>query len=121
MNDAEYISLDVHQATISAAILDSAGNLVMEAIRGCGRMGISPSLFRKWLAPFRQTAFPIIGKELTDAWMLRAVRETHEFPVTGDGDAVQLAKGSYGNRSCHSSSGEERKMDSSKWTPASNE
>jgi hypothetical protein len=32
MNDAKYIGLDVHQATISAAILDSAGKLVMEAI-----------------------------------------------------------------------------------------
>jgi transposase len=32
MNDAMYIGLDVHQATISVAVLDSAGKLVMEAI-----------------------------------------------------------------------------------------
>jgi len=32
MNDAKYIGLDVHQATISVAVLDSAGQLVMEAI-----------------------------------------------------------------------------------------
>ena len=32
MNDAQYIGLDVHQATISAAVLDAAGKLVMEAI-----------------------------------------------------------------------------------------
>jgi hypothetical protein len=32
MNDAKYIGLDVHQATISVAVLDSAGNLVIEAI-----------------------------------------------------------------------------------------
>jgi transposase len=32
MNDAKYIGLDVHQATISAAVLDSAGKLVMEVI-----------------------------------------------------------------------------------------
>jgi transposase len=32
MNDAKYIGLDVHQATISVAILDSTGKLVMEAI-----------------------------------------------------------------------------------------
>jgi hypothetical protein len=32
MNDGKYIGLDVHQATISVAILDSAGNLVMEDI-----------------------------------------------------------------------------------------
>jgi hypothetical protein len=32
MNDAKYIGLDVRQATISVAILDSAGQLAMEAI-----------------------------------------------------------------------------------------
>jgi len=29
MNDAKYIGLDVHQATISAAVLGSTGKLVM--------------------------------------------------------------------------------------------
>ena len=32
MNDAKYIGLEVHQATISVAVLDSTGKLVMEAI-----------------------------------------------------------------------------------------
>jgi transposase len=32
MNDAKYIGLDVHQATISVVVLDSAGHLVMESI-----------------------------------------------------------------------------------------
>jgi len=32
MDDAKYIGLDVHQATICAAVLDSVGNLVREAI-----------------------------------------------------------------------------------------
>jgi transposase len=32
MNDAKYIGLDVHQATISATVLDSSGKLVMESI-----------------------------------------------------------------------------------------
>jgi hypothetical protein len=32
MNDAKYIELDIHQATISAAVLDSTGKLVMEFI-----------------------------------------------------------------------------------------
>jgi transposase len=32
MNDTKYIGLDVHQATISAAVLDAAGRLVMEAV-----------------------------------------------------------------------------------------
>ena len=34
MNDAKYIGMDVHQATISVAVRDSRGNLVMEAILG---------------------------------------------------------------------------------------
>jgi hypothetical protein len=32
LNDAKYIGLDVHQATISATVLDSTSKLVMEAI-----------------------------------------------------------------------------------------
>jgi hypothetical protein len=32
MNDAKYIGLDVHQATISAAVLESSGRRVMESI-----------------------------------------------------------------------------------------
>ena len=32
MNDAKYIGMEVHQATISAAVRDSRGNLAMEAI-----------------------------------------------------------------------------------------
>jgi transposase len=32
MNDAKYIGLDVHQATISAAVLDATGKLVMESV-----------------------------------------------------------------------------------------
>jgi hypothetical protein len=32
MNEAKYIGLDVHQATISVSVLDSSGKLVMEAL-----------------------------------------------------------------------------------------
>jgi len=32
MNDAKYIGLDVHQATISAVVLNSVGKLVMESL-----------------------------------------------------------------------------------------
>ena len=32
MTDAKYIGLDVHQATISAAVLDSTGRLMMESV-----------------------------------------------------------------------------------------
>jgi truncated hemoglobin YjbI len=36
-------------------------DLDSDVIRRCGRMGISPSLSREWLALFRQTAPPING------------------------------------------------------------
>ena len=32
MNDEKYIGLDVHQATIVVAVMDSSGKLVMESI-----------------------------------------------------------------------------------------
>ena len=32
MNDAKYIGLDVHQATISAVVLNSTGKLLMESV-----------------------------------------------------------------------------------------
>lgn len=32
MNDAKYVGLDVHQAAISATVLDSSDKLLMEAI-----------------------------------------------------------------------------------------
>jgi len=32
VTDAKYIGLDVHQATISVAVLDSTGKLMMESI-----------------------------------------------------------------------------------------
>ena len=32
MNSEKYISLDIHQATISVAVLDDTGKLVMECI-----------------------------------------------------------------------------------------
>jgi len=66
-------------------------DLDSEVIRGCERMGISSSLLRKWLALFRQSALPIIGAELTDAWKRRAVTLTEESPVTGDDNAVPWA------------------------------
>jgi len=32
VNQAKYIGMDVHQATISVAIMDSAGKLILESI-----------------------------------------------------------------------------------------
>ena len=32
MNQAKYIGMDVHQATISVAVIDSVGKLILESI-----------------------------------------------------------------------------------------
>ena len=39
MNDAKYIGLDVHQATISAVVLDSTG----DSVRGRASLRTAPS------------------------------------------------------------------------------
>jgi transposase len=64
MNDAKYIGMDVHTATISAAVRDSSGNLVMEAtletkaetilefvhgLRGSLRVGFEEGTCASWL------------------------------------------------------------------------
>ena len=36
MNCEKYIGFDVHQATISAAVMDSTGKVIMESIRATG-------------------------------------------------------------------------------------
>jgi hypothetical protein len=41
VNDTKYIGLDVHPATISAAVLDSTGKLVMEAMGRPQRAALS--------------------------------------------------------------------------------
>ena len=64
MNDAKYIGMDVHTATISAAVRDASGNLVMEAtletksetilefvhgLRGSLRVSFEEGTFASWL------------------------------------------------------------------------
>src|SRR6266404_1755710 len=87
MNDVKYIGLDVHQATISAAVLDSAGKLVMEAIletkdlSGCSgrKLGALESYFVIFFASVLSlaqrffVAFPIFA--------LAAAESTRLVPV----------------------------------------
>ena len=60
MNDAKYIGLDVHQATICVAVLDSTGKLVMEAILETKAETILA--FIPW--PARQFARDLRGRHL---------------------------------------------------------
>jgi len=53
MNDAKYIGLDVHQATISVAVRDSVGKLVMEAVLETKAEAISTYVCSKRISPRR--------------------------------------------------------------------
>jgi truncated hemoglobin YjbI len=65
-----------------------------QVIRQDAQTGVGVSAFRDWLALFRQTALPIIGPELTGAWMLRAAQLSHRFAAAREADAMQLAQAS---------------------------
>jgi hypothetical protein len=69
MNDTKYIGLDVHQAKISAAVLDFAGKLVMEAIRG-----MKPTMARLTLARKIAAITLIVWKKGVDF-------DAHQFPT----------------------------------------
>jgi hypothetical protein len=73
MNDAKYIGLDVHQATISATVLDSAGKQLMESIletkaatilqfvhvlRGSLHVTLEEGTCAHWLRPAEATCEP---------------------------------------------------------------
>ena len=50
MNQEKYIGMDVHQATISVAVLDSSGKLIMECILETKAATILESRVHRWAA-----------------------------------------------------------------------
>ena len=51
MNQAKYIGMDVHQATISVAVMDSAGKLILESILETKATGSFVFGFRHGMRP----------------------------------------------------------------------
>ena len=74
MNDAKYIGLDAHQATISAAVRDSDGKLVLEASEALGAADKAANLER-WKSFFCQ--LPVFGRI---ACPVRAEATKHDKP-----------------------------------------
>jgi transposase len=85
MNDAKYIGMDVHQATISAAVRDSSGSLVMEAtletkaetilefvhgLRGSLRVSFEEGTSASWLHELLQ---PHVSEVLVCDWRKNAL------------------------------------------------
>src|SRR5215472_5485617 len=64
MNSEKYIGLDVHQATISAAVLDSAGKLVMESI-----LETQASTILEFFAGLRGTLLVTFEEGTWAAWL----------------------------------------------------
>jgi len=69
-------------------------DLDWKVIRENPQAGVSLRIFRDWLELFRITALPIIGAELTGAWMLRAAQPSRKFLVIEDAAAFRLAQAS---------------------------
>jgi Transposase IS116/IS110/IS902 family len=81
MNDAKYIGLDVHQATISVAVLDSTGKLVMEGIfetKAETVLQFINGLRRKHQATKLLRQIPSIGP-IRAALLLALIQTPHRF------------------------------------------
>src|SRR5207253_11335853 len=64
MNSEKYIGLDVHQATISVAVLDSAGKFVMESI-----LETKAATILEFLAGLRGTLLDTFEEGTWAAWL----------------------------------------------------
>src|SRR5215831_15730525 len=64
MSGEKYIGLDVHQATISVAVRDSQGNLIMESI-----LETKASTILEFLAGLRGTLFVTFEEGTSAAWL----------------------------------------------------
>jgi Transposase len=64
MNDAKYIGMDVHQATISVAVRDSVGNLVMEAI-----LETKSETIRQFIRGLRDSLHVTFEEGISAAWL----------------------------------------------------
>jgi hypothetical protein len=61
---AKYIGLDVHQATISAAVLDSTGKLVMESI-----LETKAATILQFVQGFRRCVHVALEEKTCAAWL----------------------------------------------------
>src|SRR5215469_9505688 len=69
MNSEKYIGLDVHQATISVAVMDSRGGLVMESI-----VETKASTILEFIAGLRGTLLVTFEEGTWAAWLYDLLR-----------------------------------------------
>jgi hemoglobin len=66
----------------------------LDVVARQAQAGISAEHFEDWMTLFRQVALPVIGKELTTAWMERAERLGRRLLVDNGKCLDELAKAS---------------------------
>jgi hypothetical protein len=59
MNSEKYIGMDVHQATISVAVMDSSGKLIMEYILETPQRGVKD--YRSTVIHHFKRKFEVLG------------------------------------------------------------
>ena len=64
MNQAKYIGMDVHQATISVAVMDSAGKLILESI-----LETKAATILQFLAGLRGSLLVTFEEGTSAAWL----------------------------------------------------
>ena len=69
MNDPEYIGMDVHQATVCVAVLDSDGQLVRECI-----LGTKAAIILQFIHQLRADLHVILEEGTWTAWLYDLLR-----------------------------------------------
>ena len=78
MSSEKYIGLDVHQATISVAVMDSQGKVVMESI-----LETKASTILEFLAGLRGSLFVTFEEGTCAAWLYYDLLKPHGAHLIG--------------------------------------
>src|SRR5579859_593761 len=92
MNSEKYIGLDVHQATISAAVMDSMGKLVMESI-----LETKAATILEFFAGLRGTLSVTFEEGTSAAWLYDLLKPHVAKLVVCNPRKIALTK--HGNKS----------------------
>src|SRR6516164_5538046 len=94
MSSEKYIGLDVHQATISVAVMDAQGKVIMESI-----LETKASTLLEFLAGLRGSLFVTFEEGTWAAWLYDLLKpHVTEVLVCNPRKAALLKDGSKGDR-----------------------
>ena len=74
MNQAKYIGMDVHQATISVAVMDSAGKLILESI-----LETKAATILQFIAGLRGSLLVTFEEGTSAAWSYDLLRPSSSY------------------------------------------